>query len=153
MTDSDKKEPGWREIGRGAGGWHANRHNCSSTGGSLEGYLKDAEEGCLVYDGKGANLAKWVHLVVSGPMVGHNLPPGTVDRFSDKDREAARTMLPGLSGGFEKLALAAQHPKFTGLDQVALDVYEGLLRQVPGVRIGHVVGGQVVWENESEVGK
>lgn len=55
-------------------------------------------------------------------------------------------MAPALGGGYKTLALAAQDDKFTGLDCVGVAVYERLLRKVPGVKIGKVSNGAVIWE-------
>lgn len=143
-----KQEKRWLEIGRGHAGWHAAYHHCSSNGGTLEGYLEEACEGCLVHDAQNADTDKFVKHVISGPMIGFNLEPGTVDRFTLDDRKAALRMLPGLSGGFDTLAVIAQSPTYGGLDRVAIDIYENLLREIPGMKIGHVHDGKVIWENE-----
>jgi hypothetical protein len=143
-----KEKENWLKIGRGFAGWHANKDCCSSSGGSLEGYIEEAAEGCLVYDAEGTDFNTFAKLVISGPMVKFTLPAGQVERFSDEDRAAARRMLPGLSGGFDTVATLAQSITYCGLDYVALDVYEALLRAVPGMKVGHVVKGKIVWESE-----
>lgn len=148
-----KEKENWLKIGRGFAGWHANKDCCSSSGGTLEVYLEEAAEGCLVYDAEGTDFSVFAELVISGPLVKYTLPPGAVERFSDEDRAAARRMLPGLSGGFDTIATLAQSLTYTGLDYVALDVYEALLRGIPNIKIGHVRNGQVIWDNKSEVGK
>ena len=144
MSKKDKEN--WLEVGCGHAGWHASKHHCSSSGGSLEGYLAEAAEGCLVYDAEKADPNAFIKYVVSGPVVGYDLPAGSVDKFSLDDRKAMSLMSPGLSGGFETIATIALDTKYTGLDRVSLDVYEVLLRAVPGMKVGHVKNGKVVWE-------
>lgn len=147
----------WSVIGRGFNGWHAQGGGISSSGGDLvdrpwhaggvqTGYLTDAVEGALVYDASEADTSAFVKLVMNGPMVATHLPPDAVDRFSMADRDAALRMAPGLGGGFKTLAVLAQSETFTGLDRVGVAVYEKLLRQVPGVKIGKVKAGAVCWE-------
>jgi hypothetical protein len=62
-------------------------------------------------------------------------------------RKAAKRMLPGLSGGFETLAkVAIENERYCGLDKVSLDIYEKMLRKLPGMKIGHIINGEVSWE-------
>ena len=153
----------WYVIGRGFAGWHAEGINVSSSGGNLmpytywtgeqcTGYLAEAAEGCLVYDAEhlekdDAASDAFMHLVISGPMVKPSLQPDETDRFGDSERETALMMSPALGGAFKTYALAAQYEEFTGLDYVGVGVYEALLRKVPGIKIGHVHNGSVVWES------
>jgi len=139
-------------IGQGFAGWHAKAKNCSSSGGTLAKYLTEAREGALVYDASKSDYNAFCKLVISGPIVRPDLPPGTVKRFGDEDAEAARRMLPGLSGGFEVIAAKAiaevkSGKKFSSLDEISTDLFESLLREIPGVKIGRVVNGAVEWEN------
>ena len=133
-------------IGRGKSGWHScgfDRGNkCSSSGGSLEGYLSEAEDGTPIYDADEADFDAFSELVISGPMEDVSLPPGTISSSGD-DATLVR-MLPGLQDGFAtiaKLKLAG----YTSLDYVATDVYLGMLAKIPGMKIGKVVGHKVVW--------
>jgi hypothetical protein len=132
-------------IGRGKAGWHAAAHNVSSSGGTLDGYLAQAAEGALVYDADGADYDAFSDLVISGPMVDPGLAPGTVRRFTDGETAQAMCGPGGLEGAFKSLAMAAQSPTYSGLDSVACDVYATLLATVPGVKIGYVRAGAVVW--------
>jgi hypothetical protein len=152
----------WHVIGRGFNGWHAKGVNVSSSGGDIvprtfwtgermATYTEQAVEGALVYDAKACEeseegRAAFIKLVFSGPMVNPELPPNGVEHFSDADRKAALRMLPGLSGGYDTLAMLAQSEAFTGLDYIGVGVFEALLRSVPGVRIGHVKNGAIAWE-------
>lgn len=147
----------WDVIGRGFNGWHAAGDGVSSSGGSLDGhtywtgakvagYLAEAKDGALVYDAENAEPSAFIALVVNGPMVQPTLPPEAVSAFDQKGRESLAHMAPGLGGGYKTLALAAQDDKFTGLDSVGVAVYERLLRKVPGVKIGKVSNGAVIWE-------
>jgi hypothetical protein len=137
----------YKIIGKGKRGWHAQSSECSSDGATLEKYAKEAAENCLVYDAKDVEYSLFVQFICHGPMVDTNLPENTVDRFTEQDREAAKRMRPGLSGGFETIAkVAIENERYTGLDKVSLDIYEKMLRKLPGMKIGHVVNGTVIWE-------
>jgi hypothetical protein len=139
----------WAVIGRGRVGWHAKAASCSSSGGTLETYVSAAADGALVYDAEKANVKSFIDVVMNGPTVEPSLPPGEVDRFSAADRAAAAQMLPGLSGGYDTLIQTAlADESWTGLDRVAVDVYETILAKVPGIRIGHVRDGKVEWSNK-----
>jgi hypothetical protein len=148
----------WAVVGRGFNGWHAQGIDVSSSGGQLDpyeywtgekvaGYLAEAIEGALVYDAEKADPVAFTRHVMGGPMVNPALAPNEVDSFTKADRDTALRMAPALGGGFKTLAVIAQSEKFTGLDRVGVGVYEGLLRKVPGVRIGKVVKGKVEWEH------
>jgi hypothetical protein len=152
-----KAEKRWHIIGRGFNGWHATGIDVSSSGGQLDpyeywtgekvsGYLAEAIEGALVYDASEADSVAFTRHVMSGPMVNPALPPDGVDRFSSADRAAALRMAPALGGGYQTLAVMAQSEKFTGLDRVGVAVFAGLLRAIPGCKVGKVRKGKVVWD-------
>ncbi len=141
-------------IGKGRNGWHASgvgqwgTVSCSSYDTREEQLLKfaaQAEDGALVYDASKAG-AEFEVMVLSGPMFDPKLPPDGVDRFTKDDRAAMARMMPGLGGGFKDLAKAGMRETFCGFDKVGSKIYEEILSAVPGVRIGHVHGGQVVWK-------
>jgi len=151
----------WHVVGRGfAGSWHAEEINVSSSGGSLTpytywtgekctGYLAEAIEGALVYDAEHLERDEvaskaFIHLVISGPIVKPSLPPDEVDSFSASDKKCALEMSPALGGAFKTYALLAQCEGFGGLDCVGVGVYEGLLRRIPGIKIGHVHNGEII---------
>lgn len=147
----------WDVIGRGFNGWHATGDGISSSGGDLNGYeywtgakvagyLAEAKEGALVYDAENADVPAFVEFVVNGPMVQPTLPPDAVFSFDGKARQSLAHMAPALGGGYRALALAAQDEKYTGLDRVGVAVFERLLRKVPGIKIGKVHNGAVIWE-------
>lgn len=153
----------WKVIGRGFNGWHATGCGVSSSGGDLEprdwwaggktkGYLEEAYAGCLVYDASKADADSFIRLVMNGPIVNPLLKPSAVRRFSELDN--LNTMLPGLGGGFKSIAQAniagANFEGYSSLDYVGVGVFERLLRKVPGVRIGKVRKGKVVWEDEAK---
>ena len=137
-------------IGRGRNGWHANNDTSSLSGAYAEEdgdrLARDAIDGALVYDAENADEQAFVTLVMRGPMCKTSLAPDAISPFTGGDRKAALEMIPFLGGGFRTYALAAQDETFSGLDQVGVGVYEGLLRKVPGVRIGRVVGGEIAWD-------
>lgn len=147
QVDNHKVNQPWAQsykvIGRGKVGWHAKSESCSSSGGTLATYLKEADEGALVYDAEDAEYSAFVNLTLHGPMVKVSLPAGEIEGF--KDKEALARMLPGLEGGFRTIALSNM-AGVSSLDYVAIDIYEGLLRGVPGMKIGHVRNGSIVWE-------
>ena len=155
----------WHIIGRGWAGWHAKGINVSSSGGDIvprwrsehrtaammASYCQEAVEGALVYDASGCEATPegreaFIRQVCNGPMCDPSLPPDGIKRFSQELRESARSMMPGLGGAFKALAGAAQEEDFTGLDYVGLAVYENILRAIPGIKIGHVYHGEILWE-------
>lgn len=147
----EKQKDNYKVIGRGKAGWHAKTTNMSSSGGSLETYVEQAAEDCLVYDASNVEFSLFVRFIVNGPMIDVDLPPNSVDKFTERDRQTAKNMLPGLSGGFEKIAKRViDDENYGGLDTVSIDVYERLLCRLPGIKIGHVVKGAVIWETEEQ---
>ena len=137
----------YKVIGRGKAGWHAKTDNVSSSGNTLHGYLCDAQDNALVYDADSADYGQFARLVMSGPMLDTSLSPGEVDKFSTVDKQVVKHMYGGLSGEFINLAnKVITDENFSGLDSVALDIYETLLRKVSGIRIGRVKDSEVVWE-------
>jgi hypothetical protein len=141
---------GWKVIGRGKNGWHADNGTTSLSGAYAEGrgieLAAEAAEGALVYDAKDADEGQFIRLVMAGPMCCCKLDPDSYDKLDGKTRKAALRMAPLMEGSFKQYALMAQNPRFGGLDQVGVHIYEGLLRQVDGMRIGHVKNGEIVWE-------
>lgn len=148
-------------VSRGFNGWNAKGINVTSSGGSLEGhthwtgekvegYLASAIDGALVYDAahlEDTPAADFINLIISGPMCDPGLGIAEVSRFGDKDKESLARMKPLLGGAFRRLAeVVEQNPKFTGLDRVGVGIYKELLKAIPGMKIGHVLNGKVVWE-------
>jgi len=116
-------------IGRGKAGWHARVANISSSGGSLEKYASEAAENCLVYDADLVDYDMFWDIVVNGPMADTNLPEKTVKKFIENETRRV-----------------TDQEQYRAFDNVSLDVYETILRQLPGMRIGRVNHGQVTWE-------
>jgi len=92
-------------------------------------------------------------LGIQSPLVDVGLEDGTVERL---DARAARSMLPGLSGGFEVLAACAivhdGKPEPGPLDSVSLrDYLEWWVSR--GARLGRMdeEGLRIVWQDEKEV--
>lgn len=138
------KRSGWKVIGKGQSGWHANgavevySDDCRSTISSstydtsdtqLNKYVEESEDGALVYDASEADETAFVRFVVSGPMVKPELPNGTILKLFDKNPVAPD---PSYEPG--------------PIDYVSLDLYEQSLRRIPGVRVGHVHTRKLVWE-------
>jgi hypothetical protein len=98
-----------------------------------------------VYDASEADYNAFVDLVIAGPISDPQLPPDAIVPFGAEQKQAALRMLPGLEGAFHRFAVEAI-AGLGSLDRVGLGVYEGLLRKVPGVRIGRVIDGSVAWE-------
>jgi hypothetical protein len=148
-------------IGRGNVGWHATTvgepspHGAaytatgSSSGGSLQDYLKEAPEGTPIYDAEEADINAFTDFVVRGPMVKASLDKGEIHRFSQADKECLLGMLPALGGEFQAIGVLAM-AGISSLDYVAVDVYIQMLREkVPGVKVGKVVKSAVEWEQGS----
>lgn len=124
-----RQKENYTVIGRGKAGWHARVANISSSGGSLEKYASEAAENCLVYDADSVDYDTFWDIVVNGPMADTNLPEKTVKKFIENETR-----------------LVTDQEQFRAFDSVSLDVYETILRQLPGMRIGRVNHGQVTWE-------
>lgn len=154
MANQEKMRNYWTVIGRGFNGWHASSPGCSSSGGDIDpmfgrdGYLAEAQDGALVYDASESDADAFTRHVMSGPMLDCSIDPEAVDKFSTEDRETALRMAPGLSGGYKTIAVIAQSPTFNGLDRVGVAVFERLLWAIPGIKIGRVVKGSVVWQEK-----
>jgi hypothetical protein len=116
-------------IGRGKAGWHARVSNISSSGGALEKYVSEAVENCLVYDADNVDYDMFWDIVVKGPMADTSLPEKTVKKFIENETR-----------------LVTDQEQFRAFDSVSLDVYETILRQLPGMKIGRVTHGRVIWE-------
>jgi hypothetical protein len=100
------------------------------------GYVSGAREGALVVDARATeDNEEWAnafaHHTYTGPMVKVELPPGTIHRLMDKGPVK-------YDGG-----------KLGSMDFVSLDIYESLVRALPGgVRIGRVAERKVKWDDE-----
>lgn len=144
----------WKIIGRGQRGWHADGmhdgNKVSGSGGTLEGYCQEAEDGTIVYDAMDADVGAFVEWVVRGPMLDCSLPNDTIDRFGD--HKTLAHMLPALGGAYQTLGIMALTDKANdkrlgSFDMLSLDLYVGLFKaSVPGVKWGKVVGGNVMWD-------
>lgn len=148
-------------IGRGRAGWHVDtvdephpegdRYTTtgSGSGGSLEDYLSEAPEGTPIYDAEhlqGDQLEAFVSFVMRGPMVKTSLGAGQIHRFSQQDKETLLGMLPALGGELQAIGVAVL-ANISSLDYVSVDVYVQMLReQVPGIKVGKVVNGRIIWE-------
>ena len=141
-------------IGRGLNGWHSSGldhgNRCSSSGGTLEGYLAEAEDGCLIYDADGADAGAFASFICSGPMSDFTLKLGEVKKFGE--RTTLARMLPGLGGAYRTIGAAAlqatnQEEKLGSLDYVAVDIWLTMLKEkVSGVRFGKVISHAIVWD-------
>lgn len=143
----------WFLIGRGKNGWHAAgmegpHQKVTSSGGTLEGYLQEAESGAAVYDAEEADMATFVRWTYRGPMVNIALKDGEVHRFMEG--EASVEMMPTGNGyqaaDLDRLLYDGSH-KVGALDYVALDLYMAMMKyQVPGVKTGKVIGHAIQWD-------
>lgn len=99
---------------------------------------------------KRAALQKNPAFSFKSPLVDVDLQEGEIDRINT---DSARTMLPGLSGGFETLAaLAIAHEGKSEpgpLDSVSVSDYVRWWRE-RGARLGHMdkTGTRIIWEDE-----
>lgn len=139
-------------IGRGLNGWHSTGtdqgNRCSSSGGTLEGYLSEAEDDCLIYDAHGADEGAFASFIITGPMADFTLKPGEVKKFGEQATLAR--MMPGLGGSYRTIGAAAlqfvEEEKLGSLDYVAVDVWMTLLKEkVSGVLFGKVINHAIVW--------
>jgi hypothetical protein len=132
----------YKVIGRGQASWHADagmvEHGAisgggeyttreSSKGGTLEGYVAQAVDGCFVYDADEADADAFINHVFKDPLVDVDLPAGCMRKALSNEHIIAE-------------------PEVLSIDHVALDIFEATLRRVPGMKFGRVVGGKVVWE-------
>jgi hypothetical protein len=147
-------------IGRGLVGWHTDTvgepnedspwqytTTGSGSGGTLEGYAKEAQDGTPVYDASCGDVSAFTSFVFGGPIVKASLPPGQIQRFSEDDKKCLTHMMTpgGLGGDFRTLGAMAL-AGLSSLDYVSVDVYLSLLKdKVPGVKFGKVEKGEVVW--------
>jgi hypothetical protein len=128
----------WAVIGKGFSGWHANGKtygNCKTNTSTydpseacLVRFAIDGEEGALVYDASGSDEEEFTKLIISGPMVNVDLPSQSCQRL------------------FEEVTPYSTEVKLSSIDYVSPDVYREMLSKIPGVRLGHIEGGKVVWE-------
>jgi hypothetical protein len=129
----------WKVLGRGFADWHGSAPGHSVNGAALERMIPDAE-GALVYDAEGADADAFTRHVISGPMLSWDVPAGHVYRFAQ----------PQTCGNWVEDRRLFAEPwngqELGGFDYVSLDVFEALLRRVPGIRIGRVRRGAVAWE-------
>lgn len=110
-------------------------------------YFGEVEEGGFVIDASNLedhpDLVKWV---VCGPMCSPLLKNEEIDKLSDKDRESASSMIPGLAGEFLGLAIIAQNRKFRGLDEVSPKMYAAIWAE-HGAKVGVRKGDYIEWAN------
>lgn len=137
-------------IGRGQNGWHSdglsNGNKCSSSGGSLESYLKEADDGTPIYDAKDADIGDFIDWVYKGPMPNPSLDPDQIDSFRKGDQQTLLGMLPALGGAFKAIGVMALS-EISSMDFVGINVYlQGLREKVRGVKIGKVQNHQIVWD-------
>lgn len=137
-------------IGRGKAGWHSdglsNGNKCSSSGGTLESYLKEAKDGTIIYDADEAEIGSFVEWVMKGPILDVTMAAHEIDRFGADDKQTLLGMLPALKGGFAAVAAMALSD-LRSFDKVGLDVYLTAMRErVVGIKIGKVINHQIVWD-------
>jgi hypothetical protein len=135
-------------VGRGKAGWHASLISggnvCSSSGGTLEHYLADAQDEVFIYDASDAKYETFASFVFKGPMLDITLAPDEIDSFGD--HKTLKSMLPGMSGGMETLGAMAL-TGLTSLDRVGINVYLKLLKSfVPKTKFGIVKNHKIVWD-------
>ena len=109
--------------------------------GRYDGY--DIPDGTPVIDKRPA-LERRPGLAVTMPMLDVTLPPGEHRAFGDRDTLRSMAGPGGLSGAFATLAALAQSSKFTGLDDVATDVYVALWES-EGALVGTWENGRISW--------
>lgn len=127
--------PKWKIIGRGFGGWYAITDDCWRDKLELEQYVSHAEEGALIYDCREVESELFCHHVAYNPGVDTRLSPGEV-----------RYLLSGFNGSHKMVTEKMINDKEYRCAWAAIDIYEKLLRKIPGIKFGRVKEGKVVWE-------
>ena len=138
----------YQVIGRGKAGWHASGRyawgdtpdrvsDCSSSGGTFDGYVTQAEPGALVYDADASPYDVFARLVISWPMVKHGLGAyqwESIGRCGE------------YYGPYDLDAM--KQAGIHGLTYIGIGIFEALLRRVPNLRIGYVTDpGIVTWND------
>lgn len=131
-------------IGRGHAGWHAKfierGNEVSSSGGTLEDYLKIAKDGTPIYDAEEANNLEFIHWVFNGPMVTVRLKPNEIQHKSFDCNPTLLGLMPASKHVFKS-------DQITSCTFVGTEVFMTLLREkVSGVKTGKVFAGKVVWD-------
>ncbi len=143
----------WKMIGRGMAGWHArgtdDGNQVSSSGGTLQDYLDESQDGVMIYDAEDADMSAFIDWTYKGPMAKVELAPGEVHRWLEEP--AIETSL-NAQGEYEQTELARflQEGSYRlgAFDYVALDIYKELFKlKVPGVRFGKVVNHAIEWDS------
>lgn len=132
----------WLVIGKGWRSWHAETFGCKSSGGTLDQYLKEAEEKAFIYDASNSGK-EFAEFVISGPMLDLSLPTGIVKPFGDSKQ--LEIMTPFLGGEFNTIA-KLNKAGLCSLDYIAFNLWEHLLRQIPNVKFGKVINQRIEWE-------
>jgi hypothetical protein len=136
-------------IGRSQAGWHAaytwggGGQTGSSSGGSLEGYVKDrpagdensrggrTAEGAFVYDGKNLSYEDAAKIAICGPIPYPLVPLGMAE----------------YEHHYPPIYKHASECKIGSMTYVAVDVYLDYYRRA-GARIGQVHNERVYWDDE-----
>lgn len=131
-------------IGRGQNGWHAKflqgKNEVSSSGGTLEDYLKLAKDGTPIYDAEEANSVEFIQWVFHGPMVTVKLKPNEIQQKSFDCNPTLLGLMPASKHVFKS-------DQITSCTFVGTEVFMTLLREkVSGVKTGKVFGGKILWD-------
>lgn len=143
-----------KTLERGLNGWHGHgvERGCKISitfySNNLDYCLKRAEEGTIIIDKKDMPERALVDMVLKGPMYDPLLGDDEVKGFSEKEKKALTSMLPGFDRTYTTIALMGVLKKqgLGSLDYVGLDVWVSLWREA-GAKIGVVKNNKVEWEN------
>ncbi len=123
MMTTETRE--WHIIGRGLNGWHAAGINVRSSGGDIEPRVWWAD---------GHTIPPYQANAIDGALV-YDASEADIDAFS-KHVIAGPMVNPALDTD-----------EGTGaLQYVTVATMERLLRDIDGMRLGHVQDGEIVWE-------
>lgn len=103
------------------------------TGGSLESLLSDAHPGTFLYDADEADYGAFATQVINGPMVNPDLPPGHITPFE-------------FVAMCDKRVIPLGDNEIGPFTEISLDIFEAMLRKIPGMRIGKINADGIHWE-------
>lgn len=121
----------------------------TGNGIDVESELHRLADGGTFIDSRSVPFGLFSDLVIRGPMLGLDLPSEGHRKFTG--HETLRMMKPSLEGAYKDIAnMALNHPKWSSLDTVGLDIFIGLHAQI-GSRIGRRVGNSIHWKENGLV--
>lgn len=129
---------------------HCSISGCGALARMLGEYGYDGLAVIVAPDQNGPMASAWIKASIQGPMLNTKLGPTEVSRFNGRDSIVFGAMVSefesGIRNSFTNLCAMAQNEKFSGLDEVGIDVYLAV-KKTGGARIGKMIGHSVVWDD------